>query len=114
MDQTSAIDALAALAHPTRIAAFRLLVREGPDGLPALEIGRRLGVIPSTLSGHLATLRRAGIMTATRQAKEIRYAADLKAINGLVGFLLADCCGGRIGNCSEILSLLNAGVPEKG
>ncbi|WP_224814714.1 helix-turn-helix transcriptional regulator [Hasllibacter sp. MH4015] len=106
MDQTRAIDAFAALAQPTRVAVFRLLVREVPGSLPALEIARRLDVVPSTLSAHLATLRRAGILTSTRHQKEIRYAADLGAVNALVGFLLADCCGGRTENCAEILSLL--------
>lgn len=106
MDQDSAIDALAALAQATRIAVFRLLVRMGPDGLPALEISRRLGIPPSTLSGHLAILKRAGILTATRHQREIHYAADLTAVSALVRFLLADCCGGKVENCSEILSLL--------
>ncbi|WP_323795180.1 metalloregulator ArsR/SmtB family transcription factor [Nisaea sp.] len=106
MNQESAIEAFAALAQPTRITVFRLLVRQGPGGLPALEIARRLGAVPSTLSGHLAVLKRAGILTATRHQREIHYAANLVAVNDLIRFLLADCCGGQVENCSEILSLL--------
>jgi len=107
MDQTHAIDALAALAQPTRLAVFRLLVQTGPKGLPALEISRRLGTVPSTLSGHLAILKRADILSATRHQREIHYAANLNAVNGLIRFLLADCCGGKIDNCTDILSLLD-------
>lgn len=106
MDQTDAIEAFAALAQSTRIAAFRLLVRVGPAGLPALEISRRLGTKPSTLSGHLSILKRAGVLTATRYQREIHYAANLTIVNELVQFLIADCCGGKIENCTEIVALL--------
>lgn len=106
MDQNSAIDTFAALAHPTRLAVFRLLVREVPNGVPALAIAERLKAKPSTLSGHLATLRRAGLLTSSRHQREIRYAANLPAINTLVAFLLSDCCGGKVQNCGDILTLL--------
>ncbi len=107
MNQTDAIEAFAALAQPTRIAAFRLLVKVGPKGLPALEISRRLGTKPSTLSGHLSILKRAGILTATRHQREIHYAADLARVNALVQFMIADCCGGQIENCTEIVALID-------
>jgi DNA-binding transcriptional ArsR family regulator len=106
MDQATAIGAFAALAHPTRLAVFRLLVREVPAGVPALRIAERLKAKPSTLSGHLAILRRAGLLTSSRHQREIRYAANLPAINTLVTFLLSDCCGGRVQNCRDILTLL--------
>jgi DNA-binding transcriptional ArsR family regulator len=109
MDQNSAIDTFAALAHPTRLAVFRLLVKASPNGVPALTIAEQLKAKPSTLSGHLAILRRAGLLTSTRNQREIRYAAHLPAINSVVGFLLADCCGGRIDNCQDILTLLCTG-----
>mmetsp|Transcript_24127 Transcript_24127/g.44850 ORF Transcript_24127/g.44850 Transcript_24127/m.44850 type:complete len:112 (+) Transcript_24127:5404-5739(+) len=107
MEQNTAIDAFAALAQPTRLAVFRLLVGIGPAGLPALEISRRLGTVPSTLSGHLATLKRSGILTATRHQREIHYAANLATVNDLIRFLLADCCDGQVENCADILSLLD-------
>lgn len=107
MDQVNAIDAFAALAQPTRLEAFRLLVRIGPKGLPALEISRQLGTKPSTLSGHLSILRRAGVLKATRHQREIHYSANLASVNALVQFLIADCCEGQIENCSEIVALLD-------
>ena len=106
MDQTKAIDALSALAHPTRLAVFRMLVAAAPDSVPALTIAGALGAKPSTLSGHLAILKRAGLVASTRNQREIRYAPDLTTIGTLVGFLLSDCCGGRIENCEDILRLL--------
>ena len=107
MDQDSAIDAFAALAQPSRMAIFRLLVKAGPEGLQVGEISRRLGIVGSTLSGHLSVLKRAGLLVATRRQREIHYAAHLAIVNELVGFLIADCCDGRLDNCGEIISLLN-------
>ena len=107
MDQAGAIDVFSALAQPTRISVFRLLVQVGPEGLPALEVSRRLGVVPSTLSGHLSILKHSGILMATRHQREIHYAANLAAVNEMIQFLLSDCCGGKIENCADILSLLD-------
>lgn len=111
MKQDTAIDAFSALAQSSRMAIFRLLVRAGPEGLLVNEISRRLGIVPSTLSGHLAVLKRANLLKATRHQREIHYAANLGVVNDLVGFLLADCCDGRLDNCSEIISLLNPAEP---
>ena len=108
MDQENAIDAFAALAQASRMAIFRLLVREGPEGLQVGEIGRHLDIAPSTLSGHLGVLKRAGLLKARRQQREIHYSANLEIVNDLVSFLLADCCDGRLENCSEIITLLRS------
>jgi DNA-binding transcriptional ArsR family regulator len=108
MDQDKALEAFAALAQTSRMTIFRLLIRAGPDGLQVGEISRRLDIVPSTLSGHLSVLKRAGLLKATRKQREIHYAANLPIVGDMVGFLLADCCDGRVENCSEILSLLEA------
>jgi len=107
MEQDTAIEAFAALAQPSRMAIFRLAVQVGPDGLQVGEISRRLGIVASTLSGHLSILRRARLLIATRHQREIHYSANLTTVNDLVAFLLADCCGGRLENCSEIMTLLD-------
>lgn len=89
-----AIGALGALAHETRLAAFRLLVRKGPEGLPAGEIAIRLKVHPATMSHHLGLLERAGLLTARRAARQIFYAADYAGMRGLLAYLAEDCCRG--------------------
>ncbi len=106
MEQDNAIEAFAALAQPSRMRIFRLLVRAGPKGVQVGEISRRLDIVTSTLSGHLSILRRADLLRATRHQREIHYAANLAVVNDLIGFLLADCCEGQSENCLEILSLL--------
>lgn len=116
MNDPRAIDAFAALAHETRLGVFRMLVREAPAGVPALEIARRLDARPSTLSGHLSVLRRSGLVTATRRQREILYAVDFNAVGSLVTFLLADCCGGNPETCRAVLAPLAPleGTPEPG
>ncbi|MDG1282016.1 MAG: metalloregulator ArsR/SmtB family transcription factor [Pseudorhodobacter sp.] len=107
MKQDSALDAFAALSHPTRLSAFKLLVQHVPEGVPSLTIAERLDAKPSTLSGHLSVLKRAGLVTTTRHQREIRYAARLETVNSLVTFLLSDCCGGKVQDCKDMLTLLD-------
>jgi DNA-binding transcriptional ArsR family regulator len=109
MDQDKAIEAFAALAQSSRMSIFRLLIRQGPGGMQVGEISKNLGIVASTLSGHLAVLRRSGLLKSTRNQREIYYAANLPVVNDLVRFLLSDCCNGQVANCGEILSLLQDG-----
>ncbi len=92
METNDAISALAALAHDSRLAVFRLLVEAGPDGRAAGDIGARLGVAPATLSFHLTRLAHAGLVGSRRDGRSIIYAARFDAIDGLMGYLLANCC----------------------
>ncbi len=107
MKNQTAVTAFSALAQETRLSIFRLLITRAPAGLLAGEIARTLSIAPSTLSGHLGILKRAGLLHSSRQHREIRYQADITAMNSLIGFMLKDCCNGQAENCSEILSLLN-------
>ena len=105
MDQERAIEALTALAQDSRLAIYRLLIRQEPLGLPVGEISRRLGIVPSTLSGHLGVLKRARLLKSTRHQREIHYAANLDVMGNLVRFMLEDCCDGKVENCGEFISL---------
>lgn len=89
------------------MSIYRALVREQPHGMRVGEISKKLGIVPSTLSGHLSVLKRAGLVTAKRQQREIHYSANIATMNELVRFMLGDCCNGQVENCSEILTLLN-------
>ena len=60
LSEAHAISALAALAQPTRLAIFRLLVKHEPVGVTAGVIAETIGAPHNTLSSHLAILVRAG------------------------------------------------------
>lgn len=94
MDSISTIAALGALAQEHRLALFRLLVQAGPDGMPAGAIAAALGVPNSSLSFHLAQLSRAGLIRQRREHRSLIYSADYEAMNGLIGYLMENCCAG--------------------
>jgi DNA-binding transcriptional ArsR family regulator len=92
MEISSALTAFAALAQETRLAAFRLLVQAGSDGLPAGEISESLGIPHNSLSFHLAHLERAGLASTERRGRSIIYAANFQFMQELVGYLAENCC----------------------
>jgi DNA-binding transcriptional ArsR family regulator len=94
MEPTAVVRALGALAQDHRLAAFRLLVQAGPDGLAAGVIADRLGVASSSMSFHLAALAHAGLITQRRQSRLIIYTADYAVMNAVMGYLTENCCGG--------------------
>jgi DNA-binding transcriptional ArsR family regulator len=103
MDETSAIDALAALAQPTRMRVFRHLVRIHPEAVAAGEAARLCDTPHNTMSTHLAALTRAGLLSVTRESRSMLYRADLDGFRALISFLTRDCCQGRPEICAPIL-----------
>lgn len=103
MDETLAIEAFGALAQESRLRAFRLLIRQGPGGLPAGEVARRLGVPHNTMSTHLAILARAGLIASRRESRQVIYAVEAGGIRELIGFLVEECCGGQPGACAPLM-----------
>lgn len=97
MEAPSAVVALSALAHEHRLAAYRLLVEAGPDGLPAGAIAERLGLPPSSLTFHLQALLHARRVTQRRASRQLIYAMAPEAMNDLVAYLTEHCCGGQAG-----------------
>lgn len=100
MDQERIILALAALAQPTRLETFKILVAAAPDAVPAGDLARRLAVPHNTLSAHLGVLSRAGLVSAERQSRLILYRAEVGRFRAALDFLLVDCCGGHPELCA--------------
>ena len=103
MESKTALAQLSALAQENRLALFRLLIKAGPEGLPAGEIAAALGVPPNTLSAQLTLLSHAGLIEGARQGRSIIYTARYDAISGLIVFLMEDCCQGRSEVCAPVL-----------
>jgi len=104
MELSRAIKALSALAQDSRLKIFRLLMRRGPDGMPAGEIARALKAPPNTMSVHLAILTRAGLVSARKQGRSIIYAVDLEGTRKLLAYLVEDCCGGKPDVCRPLIA----------
>ena len=103
MEITSAIEALGALAQESRLKVFRLLVRQGQAGMAAGDIARTLSVPNNTMSSHLATLARAGLISSRKESRSIIYAVDLGGTRDLLSFLLEDCCRGKPQLCATLI-----------
>lgn len=99
MKPNQVIAALSALAQPTRLAIYRMLVAAGKDGLAAGQIADKLKAAPASLSFHFKALNHAGLVESRQDGRFIFYAANFDAMNGLVEYLTENCCGGNSDIC---------------
>ncbi len=106
MEMSDAARAFGALSQESRLGVLRLLLAQGPNGLPAGELADRLAMPASTASFHLSALERAGLVSATRRGRQILYAARILALRSLLSFLTETCCGGRPELCGDLATLL--------
>jgi DNA-binding transcriptional ArsR family regulator len=102
LTEAHAISALAALAQPTRLAIFRLLIKHEPVGITAGVIAETIGAPHNSLSSHLAILVRAGLLRAARDGRTIVYRSDVEGMQSLLQFLVNDCCDGHPELCNML------------
>jgi ArsR family transcriptional regulator len=110
METMDAVAALAALAQDSRLDIYRLLVRAGPEGMPAGNIASELKLAPNTLTFHFDRLRQAGLVTVRRNGRLMIYAARYDTMNALIAFLTENCCGGAPEQCAPIAACVPAKV----
>lgn len=99
MKPAQVVKALAALAQPTRLAVYRLLVAAGPEGMAAGQLAEQAKASPAAMSFHFRALSQAGLVESRQQGRFVYYAANYPAMNELVGYLTENCCGGDAGAC---------------
>jgi DNA-binding transcriptional ArsR family regulator len=92
MNQTDVLGALSALAQESRLAVFRLLVKRGPEGYAAGEIGERLAIPGPTLSFHLKELAQAGLVSVRKESRFMYYSANFARMNEVLAYLTENCC----------------------
>ena len=106
MEIKNALDHLSALSQEGRLSLFRLLVKAGPEGLPAGELAVRLSVPANTLSAQPNILSQAGLIEGVRHGRSIIYSVRFGAVSELILFLLEDCCDGQPEVCAPVLDVL--------
>lgn len=104
MDENNTIAALAALAQPTRLQTFRLLIAREPGGVAAGELAKLIDVPQNTMSAHLSILSNAGLIRGERQGRSIIYRAELECFRAVILYLLKDCCGGNASLCAPLVA----------
>lgn len=87
-----------ALGDPTRVRLLRYLAESDGGTACACHLPAALGITQPTLSFHLATLRRAGLVTREQRGRWVHWSVVPAALTGAGAFLdLADrtdapCC----------------------
>lgn len=95
MHEQQVLDALSALAQKHRLQIFRALVVVGEDGLKPGDLVDRMGVSAATLSFHLKELTASGLVTQTRDGRNMIYRANYAEMDGLLAYLTENCCEGN-------------------
>jgi DNA-binding transcriptional ArsR family regulator len=103
MKSSDAVSALAALAQENRLDVFRLLVKAGPEGVPAGAVAASVKLTPSALTFHFDRLRDAGLVSVRREGRSMIYAARFEVMNALLGFLTENCCQGAADRCTPAM-----------
>lgn len=93
-ENTSVARAFAALGHDARLDIYRLLVKAGPEGLTVGQISTHLELAASTLAHHLRTLVDAGLVTQSKQGREVVSTANFHQMHHIIAFLTENCCTG--------------------
>ena len=101
MDIQRALIVFDALSQETRLGVFRLLVKAGPEGLPAGTLSDQLGTPHNTMSFHLGHLANAGIVSSRKNGRSVIYSANFAAMHELIAYLVKDCCSGEFANIRE-------------
>jgi ArsR family transcriptional regulator len=83
---------LEALGNPTRLQIYRALVRAGEAGMPVGKLQSKLSIAASTLSHHVKCLLTVDLIIQERQATTLICRANFDVMQGLVDFLVAECC----------------------
>ena len=95
MTDFDAANAFAALGHPNRVAILRLLVQAGAKGLSVSQMRDRLNIPATTFGHHLKAMADAGLVEQRREGRALISVANYQALQGLVDFLMEDCCRGN-------------------
>lgn len=90
-----------ALSQETRLGAFRLLVKAGPEGLAAGVLSEQLGTPHNTMSFHLNHLSNAGIISSRKNGRSVIYSANFDTTRDLIAFMVEDCCSSEFASIRE-------------
>ena len=102
MNKSSTLTVFESLSSGVRLDIYRLLVKQGPQGLVAGEIASTLAVPPTNLSFHLKALTHAQLVSVVQEGRFQRYRANLALMQELIAYLTEECCAGHPEQCAEL------------
>jgi ArsR family transcriptional regulator, arsenate/arsenite/antimonite-responsive transcriptional repressor len=101
MKKNTAITIFESLSSPVRLDVYRLLIKQGIDGLVAGEIAASLELPSTNLSFHLKALTHAGLINVEQEGRFLRYRANLPVMVELIAYLTDECCAGKPQTCGN-------------
>ena len=96
MEEKTVIQALAALAQPSRLRIFRALVVKGGEGLTPAMLAEEMRMPANTLSFHLKELMHADLISQERSGRNLIYRAQFDRMNAVLAYLSQNCCQGEV------------------
>lgn len=102
MEKIQATLVFESLASSVRLDVYRLLVKQGPQGMVAGDIAAALALPPTNLSFHLKALTGAALVSVVQEGRYQRYRANLLLMRELIAYLTDECCSGHPEQCAEI------------
>lgn len=82
----------AALAHPTRVAVLRALLRHFQTGMKFGDLSQELSVSPSTLKHHLDEMHSAGVVRRAVRGRATILSLNIGALTETAAELARLCC----------------------
>ncbi|MEO8171004.1 MAG: helix-turn-helix transcriptional regulator [Oxalobacteraceae bacterium] len=107
MEKNTATAVFESLSSGIRLDVFRLLVRQGMQGMVAGEIATTLTVPPTNLSFHLKALTQAGLLRVEQEGRYQRYRANIPLMLDLIAYLTEECCSGHPEQCASLRTSAN-------
>ncbi|WP_293604221.1 ArsR/SmtB family transcription factor [Polaromonas sp. UBA4122] len=106
MEQQKAVTIFESLSSGVRLDVYRLLVKQGPEGMVAGDIAAKLELPPTNLSFHLKALTHAQLVSVEQEGRYQRYRANIPLMVEVIGYLTAECCAGQPEQCMDRSNLV--------
>ncbi len=108
MDKYVATRVFESLSSGIRLDVYRLLIKQGPQGMVAGQLASVLDLPPANLSFHLRAMTQAGLVTAEQEGRFQRYRANFPLMVDLIAYLTAECCAGHPEQCADLAGCTDA------
>jgi ArsR family transcriptional regulator len=102
MEKNTATTIFESLSSGVRLDVYRLLIKQGLEGMVAGEIAAALNVPPTNLSFHLKALTQARMVTVEQEGRFQRYRANIALMLELIAYLTEECCTGHPEQCADL------------
>jgi ArsR family transcriptional regulator, arsenate/arsenite/antimonite-responsive transcriptional repressor len=110
MNKRIATQVFESLSSGIRLDVYRLLIKQGPQGMVAGQIASKLDLPPANLSFHLKAMTQAGLVTVEQEGRFQRYRANYPLMVDLIAYMTEECCAGHPEQCEVVVPPPKRGV----